>query len=80
MIYSYDGTFFGYLSAVFDAWHDGQAQVEDICPDSRLGLAFSEQCFVPADDGKVRSILDALLAQCGPKPCHYLYYAFLAEE
>lgn len=80
MIYSYDGTFFGYLSAVFDAWHDGLAQVEDICPDSRLGLVFSEQRFVPVDDGKVRRILDALLAQCGPKPCHYLYYAFLAEE
>lgn len=52
MIYSYDGTFFGYLSAVFDAWHDGLDQVEDICPDSRLGLVFSEQRFVPADDGK----------------------------
>lgn len=36
--------------------------------------------YVPADDGKARRILDALLAQCGPKSCHYLYYAFLAEE
>ena len=54
MIYSYDGTFFGYLSAVFDAWHDDLAQVEDICPDSRLGLVFSEQRFVPVDDGKAR--------------------------
>lgn len=80
MIYSYDGTFFGYLSAVFDAWHDGLAQVEDICPDSRMGLVFSQQRFVPVDDGKARRILDALLAQCGAKPCHYLYYAFLAEE
>lgn len=68
MIYSYDGTFFGYLSAVFDAWHDGLAQVEDICPDSRLGLVFSEQRFVPVDDGKARRILDALLANVGPSP------------
>lgn len=80
MIYSYDGTFFGYLSAVFDAWHDGLGQVEDICPDSELGLVFSQQRFVSTDDGKARRILDALLAQCGPKSCHYLYYAFLAEQ
>lgn len=80
MIYSYDGTFFGYLSAVFDAWHDGLGQVEDICPDSELGLVFSQQRFVSADDGKARRILDALLAQCGAKPGHYLYYAFLAEQ
>ena len=26
----YDGSFFGYLSAVFDAWHDGLQHTEDI--------------------------------------------------
>ena len=80
MIYTYDGSFFGYLSAVFDGWHDGVHQIEDICLEADETSLFSASRFVTTDDGKARRILDALLLQCGPKACHYLYYAFLAEQ
>ncbi|WP_370850888.1 TIGR03915 family putative DNA repair protein [Megasphaera sp.] len=79
MIYTYDGSFFGYLSAVFDGWHDGLAQIEDICPREGEGSLFGETRFVPTDNGKAQRILDALLEKCGPKTCHYLYYAFLSD-
>ena len=79
MIYTYDGSFFGYLSAVFDGWHDGVHQIEDICLEAEEASLFSESRFVTTDDGKAQRILDGLLRQCGPKACHYFYYAFLSE-
>ena len=42
MIYTYDGSFFGYLSAVFDGWHDGVHQIEDICLEAEEVSLFSE--------------------------------------
>ena len=79
MIYTYDGSFFGYLSAVFDGWHDGVHQNEDICLEAEEASLISESRFVTTDDGKAQRILDGLLRQCGPKACHYFYYAFLSE-
>lgn len=79
MIYVYDGSFFGYLSAVFDAWHDGLQHVEDIrC--SREGDLFCQLQSVDMDSMKAGRILDGLQRQCGSKACHFLYYAFLAEQ
>ena len=48
MIYTYDGSFFGYLSAVFDGWHDGVEQIEDICLEAEEASLFSESRFVTA--------------------------------
>lgn len=78
MIYTYDGTFFGFLSAVFDAWHDGLRYVEDIQTTAHTSLF--DETEVVTDTTKAQRILDALRDQCGPKCCHFLYYAFLAEE
>ena len=71
MIYVYDGSFFGYLSAVFDAWHDGLQHTEDIRCDG-AGDLFGRQQYVPADGVKAKRILDGLQAQCGGKTCHFL--------
>lgn len=79
MIYQYDGSFFGYLSAVFDAWHDGLDQVDDIrCHDT--GSLFSPVKQVCQDEGKAARILESLRTKCGAKAAHFLYYGFLAEE
>lgn len=79
MNYSYDGTFFGYLSAVFDAWHQGIAQCGLIRPQGEVSL-FDEPVPVPTDTGKARRILTALQQQCGSRAAHFLYYAFMAEQ
>lgn len=78
MNYGYDGTFFGFLSAVFDAYYDGIHQVGTLHLASEPVL-FGEDRFVAADPVKVRRVLDGLQAKCGGKTCHFLYYAFLAE-
>ena len=79
MIYTYDGSFFGYLSAVFDGWHDGVHQIEAICLEAEEASLFSESRCGTTDDVKAQRILDGLLRQCGPKACHYFNYAFLSE-
>lgn len=78
MIYTYDGTFFGYLSVVFDAWHDGLSHVEQISTTETTSL-FAET-HVPTDTTKAERILTALQEQCGKKAAHFLYYGFLAEQ
>ena len=79
MIYTYDATFFGFLSAVFDGWHDGITQIEDIRAVSAPSLFGGEQ-LVQTEEKKARRILDSLQEQCGAKTAHFLYYAFLAEQ
>lgn len=78
MNYEYDGTFFGFLSAVFDAYYDGIRAVETIRPAASASL-FADSRYVPSDPGKAGRILSALQRQCGGKTCHFLYYAFLSE-
>lgn len=78
MNYEYDGTFFGFLSAVFDAWHDGIEKAESIRTEGSLSL-FDEPRSVCTDPGKARRILEALRQQCSGRACHFLYYAFMAE-
>jgi probable DNA metabolism protein len=78
MKYKYDGTFFGFLSAVFDGWHDGIHDVEAIECSGEDSL-FGESRLVTTDETKAQRILQALREQCGGKTCHFLYYAFLAE-
>lgn len=79
MNYVYDGSFFGFLSVVFDAYHDGLGQVESIHPDTGI-LAFGEERRIVMDMTKAQRILDALQEQCGGRTCHFLYYAFMAEK
>ena len=79
MIYTYDATFFGFLSVVFDGWHDGIQQIEDIRTVSEPSL-FGGERFVHTEEKKARRILDSLQGKCGAKTAHFLYYAFLAEQ
>ncbi|MCH4167041.1 MAG: TIGR03915 family putative DNA repair protein [Megasphaera sp.] len=78
MNYTYDGTFFGFLSAVFDGWQDGVNQIEEIMPQEESSL-FGDTVHTITDDRKAYRILQALQQQCGGKTSHFLYYAFLAE-
>ena len=79
MNYIYDGSFFGYISAVFDAYHDGICRTGIIHDGSQTCL-FGEERFVCTDMEKAGKVLESLRQQCGSEICHLLYYAFLAEQ
>ncbi|WP_101912522.1 TIGR03915 family putative DNA repair protein [Megasphaera vaginalis (ex Bordigoni et al. 2020)] len=78
MNYHYDGTFFGFLTAVFDAYHDGIRHVAHIHSDAERSL-FGQEKEVGTDAGKAVRVLQGLKASCGKEAVHFLYYAFLAE-
>lgn len=79
MVYEYDGTFFGFLSALFDGYYDGVQQITAITASPERDL-FSDVKTVDTNPGKAGRIIRALQEQCGMKACHYLYYGFMAEE
>jgi probable DNA metabolism protein len=79
MNYIYDGSFFGYISAVFDAYQEGICQTGMIHDGSQTCL-FGEERFVCTDMEKAGKVLESLRQQCGSEICHLLYYAFLAEQ
>lgn len=79
MNYVYDGSFFGFLSVIFDAYHDGINSVGAIQGQQGSSL-FDEERYVYTDMAKVQRVLMGMQEQCGAKACHFLYYAFLAEQ
>lgn len=79
MIYEYDGTFAGFLSALFEGWYNGISAVEDIVAAGTGTSLFSGTRAVGTDYVRARRIVDAMVAQCGAKAAHYFYYAFLSD-
>lgn len=79
MIYRYDNTFPGFLSAVWQVYHDGTSRMEAISPAGEGPSLFHEEVTVPADAGKAEDVLAALARDCGGRAVHLLYYAFLSE-
>lgn len=79
MTFSFDGTFEGYLSAVYAALSDG-LEVTDICTSDGAGtLLFSETRYIPTDRVKARCLWNAL-DQKGGANLRLVYFAFLSER
>lgn len=79
MNYRYDGTFFGFISAVVAAYEDGIGKAGQIHCGEALSL-FDEEQLIVTDMARVQRLLGGLQRQCGGKSGHFLYYAFLAEQ
>lgn len=77
--YRYDGTFAGYMTAVYIAWHDGLKNVVAITPSDGEADLFHSLVPVRTDTNKVKKIVEALEQQCGQHTMHILYYAFMSE-
>ena len=77
--YRYDGTFSGYMTAVYIAWYGGLKNVAAITPNDGEADLFNVLVPVTTDDSKVKKIVTALEQQCGHETIHMLYYAFMSE-
>lgn len=80
MNYGYDGTFSGFLCAVYEAYHDGTSQVEEIYPGCRSAGLFSRDKQVETRRGPAEQVAAAFYRDCGRAASRWLYRAFLAEE
>ncbi|WKN41542.1 TIGR03915 family putative DNA repair protein [Tunicatimonas pelagia] len=79
MVYTYDGSFEGLLSVVFESYRLGA--VEEISEESAFqpGL-FGEPIFVPTNPEHNQRVKKKLIQQCGSDVVTILYHIFLSEQ
>ncbi len=80
MVYVYDGSFIGFLCAVYEAYHDGTGQVESIVTEEARGSLFSKEKEVQTLPERAWIVAAAFEKDCGRAAAQWLYRAFLAEE
>lgn len=80
MNYWYDGTFSGFLCAVYEAYHDGTSHTEHIGEDCHSAGLFSEEKRVETRPDLAERVAAAFYRDCGRAASQWLYRAFLAEE
>ena len=80
MQYTYDGSFDGLLSVVFESFKLN-AVAEEIVEESSFqpGL-FGDPIFVPSKPAHSQRVKAGLSQRCGPKAVEMLYHAFLSEQ
>ena len=78
MNYTYDGTFFGFMSAIFAAYAGGITSVGTIGESAETSL-FGDCKYIPTEADKAGRVLTGLKNQCGEKAVYYLYYGFLSD-
>ena len=75
MIYRYDGSFSGFLCAVYEAYHDGTSRTEGICAGGEAKGLFSEEKRVFDCPDHARTVASAFREQCGRPAFQWLYRA-----
>lgn len=80
MYYQYDGSFTGFLSVIYEAYHDGTSHVEGIENISAGTNLFDEEKIISVNLDKADKVLTGLYRKCGAQTAHTLYYAFMAEQ
>ncbi|WP_182188175.1 TIGR03915 family putative DNA repair protein [Pectinatus frisingensis] len=80
MYYQYDGSFPGFLSVVYQAYHDGTSHVEKI-ENKRAGSSlFGNEKIITSNIDHASSVINSFHQKCGSIAAHTLYYAFMAEQ
>ena len=80
MTYTYDGTFIGFLSVIFETYRLKQAP-ENIIPESehQPGL-FGSVLFVPTQPDNAARVVKGLNKRCGDGSKRFMYHCFLSEQ
>jgi probable DNA metabolism protein len=80
MTFTYDGSFDGLLSVIFESFRL-KATTEEIVEESSFqpGL-FGEPVFVPSNHTHSQRVKAGLSQRCGPKAVEMLYHTFLSEQ
>lgn len=79
MIYIYDGSFEGFLTAVCAAYRGGTSHLEGIRPEGGAASLFSEEIKVETRLSDAERVAGAFYDACGRAASRWLYRAFLAE-
>lgn len=79
MVYAYDGTFPGFLSVVYAAYHDGTGQVEGIRRETEPQDLFYEEKWITTDFGHAQKVASSFYERCGRAASQWLYRGFLFD-
>ena len=77
--YRYDGTFQGFLTAIFDIY-SRKKNPEAILPYKESTLLFTEKYEVIADVEKSERVYNGIIRVGGERTAEHIYYAFLSDD
>lgn len=80
LIYTYDGTFEGLLTAVFDSYNRGDLPTDIISKRSEQQKMFAERFEVKSDTKKADRVWQGVQKKITKRNRQMLFYAFLSEE
>lgn len=80
MTFVYDGTYPGFLTAVYDIYYSGTSCLESICPESGETALFGEEKTVETNFIKAEKVISAFEACCGRQAVRLVYRTFLSDE
>lgn len=79
MYYLYDGTYPGFLTAVYEIYHRGTSQLEGIGRPGEERL-FGEEVIVETSFLKADQVAIGFEKACGKRAMHWMYRAFLSDD
>lgn len=80
MYFLYDGTYPGFLTAVYEIYHFGTSTMERLTPDRGEDCLFGEQYRVETQFLKAEKVVSAFEKKCGMEAVRWMYRAFLSDE
>lgn len=80
MIFVYDGTYPGFLTAVYDIYYYGTSCLESIRPAGGETALFGEEKTVETNFIKAEKVISAFEKRCGRQAVRLVYRAFLSDE
>ena len=80
MYFIYDGTYPGFLSAVYEIYHFGTSRLEGIAPDNGEGQLFGMTYMVDTRYLHAEQVAAAFEKKCGREAQRWMYRAFLSNE
>ena len=79
MYFIYDGTYPGFLTAVYEIYHFGTGKLEDIRRDDGESTLFGMTYLVDTRFLKAEKVAAAFEKKCGKKALRWMYRAFLSN-
>lgn len=80
MVFLYDGTYPGFLTAVYEIYHKGTSHLVGIRKEGREYTLFGNEIHVETSFLKAEKVAISFGSCCGKEALRWMYRAFLAEE
>lgn len=80
MTYTYDGSFEGLLSVIFETYRLGQEAKDIVAEEEFQPGLFSSPTHVPTESAHAQRVRKGLAKRCGEDTIRILYHCFLSEQ